>query len=346
MNKSPAVFYHYLWMLTVALLVSGFILPARYDMPYPQTLGPTFDPIVKQDYVRDISAGKPEVVVIGDSVVVFGVDQNTLTQELGVESYAMGMPGSTSAAWYLMLKNIVVESNPRPKYVILPFRDTILTLPTYRTTGYYFEIVDNFAQTREPVVTQLAYINALSPAEKIAEQYLPIYSARWKMRDGLDARLRYAASAAMFDCAAPCVNDALNYIFGKQQGVDVTALNNAVDDSQKILYSAEAYDFEKQIDKSFVPYMIQLAQENNITLVFVRTKTLVYPKYSSEPSGLRSYSQALAEYLSGQEHVAFINLAHDERLVPAYYLTTLHFNAEGKQVFTKILAEELKKIMK
>lgn len=332
-------------MLAAALLVTSFVLPARYGLPYPQQLGPTFDPVVKQEYIKEISAGKPEVVVIGDSVVVFGIDQNTLAKELGVNVYAMGMPGSTSAAWYLMLKNIIVEADVTPRYVILPFRDTILTLPTYRTTGYYFEIIDNFARPREPLVTELAYVNAMSPAEKFAEQYLPLYSARWKMRDGLDSRLRYSAPAA-FDCAIPCVNDALDLLFGKQQGVDVTALNNAVDDSQAILYTADAFNFEKQIDKSFLPYMIQLAKDNNFTLVFVRTKTLVYPTYDSEPSGLRSYSAALAEYLSKQDHTVFIDLGHDERLLPEYYLTTLHFNAKGKQLFTTILAQELKKFMK
>jgi hypothetical protein len=153
MNKAPAVFYHYLWMLAAALLLSGLILPARYALPYPQTLGPTFDPIVKQDYTKAISAGKPEVVVIGDSFVVFGVDRKLLTQELGAETYVMGLPGSTSAAWYLMLKNVIIEADVTPKYVVLPFRDTILTLPTYRTTGYYFEIVDNFARPNEPLLT-------------------------------------------------------------------------------------------------------------------------------------------------------------------------------------------------
>jgi len=344
MKNSPVIFTHYLWMLAVTALVSGIILPARYDMPYPQKLGPKFDPVVKQEYVKDISASKPEVVVFGDSVVLFGVDQNLLTQELGVESYVMALPGSTSAAWYLMLKNIILEADVVPKYAVLPFRDTILTLPTYRTTGYYFEIVDNFAQTHEPVVTQLAYVNALSPSEKIAEQYLPLYSARWKIRDGLDSRLRYAAPTA-FDCATPCVDDALDLIFGKQQGVDVTALNNAVDDSQKILYNAEAYDFENQVQKSFLPYMIQLAQENNITLVFVRTKTLTYPEYKTEPVGLREYGQSLDKYLSKQDNIVYMDLGHDQRPEAKYYADPIHLNAEGKRIFTQILAEQLKKVM-
>lgn len=342
MKSLPAVFRHYLWMLAAALLLGGFILPARYHMPYPHPLGPTFDPIVKMEYARQISALQPKVVVIGDSVVVFGVDQDALTRELGAPAYALGMPGSTSAAWYLMLKNIVAESTPVPPYVVLPFRDTILTLPTYRTTGYYFEIVDNFAGRHEPLVTQLSYLNAMSPLEKFAEAYIPLYSARWRLREGLDTRLRYGLSDKL-GIERERVNDALNYLFGKQQGLDATALNSAANDSPKILYNDQAYDFESQLEKSYLPHMIRLAQEHGFTLVFVRTKTQVYPDASAEPPGLRRYSAALADYLNAQENVLFLDLGHDPRLERKYYLTDLHFNAEGKQLFTKILAEELKK---
>ncbi len=345
MKNSPLLFRRYLWLLAAALLLGGLILLARYQTPYPYPLGPAFDPIIKKEYAKQISARKPKVVVIGDSVVVFGVDQQTLTRELGEPAYALGVPGSTSAAWYLMLKNIIADSNPIPPYVVLPFRDTILTLPTYRTTGYYFEIVDNFAGKHEPLVTQLSYLNAMNPLEKFAERYVPLYSVRWRLREGLDARLRYGL-AGRLGLRQERVNDALNYIFGKQQGLDFTALNSAADDSKQILYNDEAYDFERQLQKSYLPRMIQIAQQEGFTLVFVRTKTQAFPEASSEPPGLRRYSAALAEYLNAQENVVFIDLGHDSRLERKYYLTELHFNEQGKQLFTKILAEELKKRMR
>jgi lysophospholipase L1-like esterase len=185
----------------------------------------------------------------------------------------------------------------------------------------------------------------MSPLEKFAERYIPLYGARWRMRAGLDARLRYDAPR-MLDCGEMCVNDALNYLFGKQQGVDVTALNNAVDDSQKVLYNAEAYDFEKQLGKAFLPYMIQIAQENGFTLVLVRTKTLTYPELNTEPPGLRSYSASLAGYLNSQANVMYIDLSHDARFTPQHYTDSLHLNAEGKKLFTATLAEELKQRMK
>ncbi|MDD2922607.1 MAG: SGNH/GDSL hydrolase family protein [Anaerolineales bacterium] len=335
----------YLWILIVLLLSGSFILPSRYGIPYPQTLGPKFDPIIKREYINAITENKPDVVLLGDSILYFGVDQTQLTSLLNTETYSMGIPGSASAVWYLALKNMILESAHTPKYVVILFRDTVLTLPSFRTTGRYFELLDDFARTREPLTTELAFVNHMSPAEKIAERYFPLYSARWEIRIRLDGRLRYGAASALLNCPQPCADEALNSIFGKQ-GVDVVALNRAVEDSQQTLYTSAAMNFEKQIDKSFLPAMIRLAQENNVALIFVRTKTLTYPEYDSEPPALRAYIQSLKEYLSRQNGAAFLDLAHDKRIERAYFSDNLHFNAEGKTAFTQILADELKALVK
>lgn len=338
------MFSRYIWLLIAVLLIVNPIVPGRYDIPYPQTLGPKFDPIVKRERINAISESKPEIVLIGDSVLYFGIDQKQLTSQLNIETYSLGVPGSASAVWYLTLKNIILDADARPKYVIIFFRDTMLTLPAFRTTGRYFELLDDFAGPREPVVTELAFINQMSPVEKLAEQYFPLYSARWEVRKRLDARLRYGMSSALLNCPEPCADDALNSIFGKQ-GVDIVALNRAVEDSQQSLYTPAALDFEDQVDKSFLPAIIQKSKDNNITLIFVRTKTLVYPEYASEPSALRNYIQALGAYLAKQDHVVFLDLAHDERIKVEYFSDLLHFNAEGKTAFTKLFAEELKSLI-
>ena len=343
--NSKTIFVRYLWVFIGSLLVSSFILPSRYGIPYPQTLGPKFDSIIKREYVKKITENKPEIVLLGDSVLYFGVDQQSLTRNLGMETYSMGIPGAASAVWYLALKNMILKSAHTPKYVVILFRDSVLTLPWFRTTGRYFELLDDFARPREPLVTELAFINHMSAVEKIAEQYIPLYSARWELRTRLDGRIRYGTVSALLSCPQPCADDALNSIFGKQ-GVDVVALNRAVEDSQQSLYTSAALNFENQIDKSFLPAMIHLAQENNVTLLFIRTKTLTYPEYASEPPALRAYVKALKNYLSQQNNVSFLDFAHDERIEKSYFSDSLHFNAKGETAFTQILADELSRLLK
>ncbi len=337
--SSQNTFVRYLLILMVLTFASSLFLPRYYNIPYPKPLGMEFDPVIKKKPINAISEEKPNVVLIGDSVLFVGVDHEKLPQLLGVKTYSIAYPGAGSSIWYLALKNVVLEAAHTPKYVVIVFRDTKLTLPALHTTGPYFEALDDFAGRNEPLVTKLAYINQMSPIEKFAEQYLPIYSARWEIRRALDAHVRYTAPAAL-NCPAPCVNTALDSVFGKNT-MEITAFNRGVEN----LYAPEFLNFEKQVEKSFLPHMIQLAGENEIELIFVRTKSLVFPDRASEPPALRRYIETLGRYLGGYDHVHFIDFAHDERMKPSYFEDEVHFTAEGKEIFTQMLADALKLII-
>jgi hypothetical protein len=338
---SRSLFSRYLILLCISLLASVFFLPGLYGIPYPQELGPQtkFRPYIKKDNLNAIIEMQPKVVLLGDSVLHEGVDQELLSEEMGIKTYSIGLPGTASAVWYLVLKNTIVDAPVRPKYIVVLFRDTILTIPSFRTFGNYFAILDDYAGSREPLVTQLAFINSMSPAEKLAQQYLPLYSVRWKMRESMDVDLRYTLPLSLLNCPAECTDNAMNVTFGRQV-MDAIALQQAVYDSG-VLYAPENLNFEKQIDKSFLPAMIHVAQENNITLIFVRMKNLTYPDYASETPALRAYIKSLKTYLAEQDNVNYIDLAHDERILNSYFEDLLHLNAEGREAFTKILAGEL-----
>jgi hypothetical protein len=338
------LFQRYILYLAISLLILSLYLPLRYGIPYPKPLGPEFKPNVKREYGEVIAERRPEVVLVGDSVLYLGVDQESLSSQLGRETYSIGIPGSGSAVWYLILKNVIIESTPQPKYVMVFFRDTMLTIPSYRTTGRYFGIVDDFAGRNEPLVTELAFIDQMNPLEKLAEGYFPPYNARLEVREGLDNRVRYVAPSLLFDCAVECTDGAVNSVFG-QDRVNVTALNQAVEDAGRTLYSPQMMDFDARVERSFLPAMIQLAQENDITLILVRTKTMNFPEENSAPPVLREYISSFDEYLSAQEDVYFLDFGHDPRLLNSYYFDSLHFTDEGKAVFTALLAEELQKIV-
>jgi lysophospholipase L1-like esterase len=111
------------------------------------------------------------------------------------------------------------------------------------------------------------------------------------------------------------------------------------------LYAPAMMDFDSQVDRSFLPAMLQLAKENDLVLVFVRTKTLIFPEYTSEPFALRSYIQSLNSYVT-QRGAYFLDFAHDARIKDTYFFDNLHFNAEGREAFTQILANELEPLLK
>ena len=118
------------------------------------------------------------------------------------------------------------------------------------------------------------------------------------------------------------------------------ALNQMQEDAGKTLSAPEEMNFEKQVNDSFLPYLIQMAQENNISLIFIRTGI-----FGSDPPALEKYTEALDAYLSKQDHVFLVDFNHDPRSRKELYSDGLHFTEYGKVEFTKILASELVKIV-
>ncbi|GAB4546073.1 MAG: hypothetical protein Fur002_20770 [Anaerolineales bacterium] len=331
----------YLVLLVIALLASGLLLPRLYDMPYPYPLSAPskFKPSVKKNFLEALTEKQPEFVLLGDSVMHDGVDQAALSQMLGAEAYNIGIPGSGSAVWYLIFKNIVINAPVPPRSVVVLFRDTILTIPSFRTTGHYFEGLDDYARAKEPLLVELAFVDPMSPAEKLAQQYLPLYSARWRLREAIDSALRYTAAATL-GCSTRCVDDAMDSAFGKQ-ALDAIAMQQSIYDGGT-LYAPENMNFEKRVDNSFLPAMIHIAQSNNIELIFIRMKNMAYPQIEMEMPELRAYHRALESYLSTQDGVHYINLAHDERILDSYFIDQVHLSETGRVMFTQILANELK----
>jgi hypothetical protein len=343
---SRTLFHRYLLLLCVALLAVSFLVPRYYNIPYPKPLGPQtdFTPNVQRGSFKVIASEQPEITLIGDSVLYTGVEPEYLSKDLGVKTYMIAVPGIGSAVWYLIFKNVVLEARHRPKYIVIPFRDTQLTIPDFHTTGHYFSLVDEYATEREPLLVDLAYTGMMNPADKLADQYFPLYSARWSMREGLNNRLRYSAPM-LLGCGETCTNDALNAAMNKAAADNIiSSVQGAYD--VNVLYARSVLDFDHQVDRSFLPVIIDLARKNDITVIFVRMKNLDFPTSAYETPALTRYIQSLEEYLSRQDQVRYLDLSHDERILSSYFVADgAHFTEEGKLAFTKILAGELKKII-
>lgn len=337
MNTKPLLVRFAMFMFGV-LLASRFFLPVYYNVPYPAPLGPKFDSKIKADHQKWIQQNQPDIVLIGDSVLYEGIDPLLLNAELGNKTYAITVPGSGTASWYLLMKNVILESTHRPKYIVILFRNTMLTVPQYRTTGRYFALLDDFASKTEPLVADLAFINQMSPIEKFAEQYIPLYSLRLEIREDLNNLIRYRPTSTFAGCDRECTDNAVTSIFGRE--VDAIALHQMMEDAAQTLYAPHEMDFAKQVDESLLPYIIQLTQEHNVTLIFVKTKI-----FGAEPIELIEYSKLLEEYLMKSENVFLLDFTQDARIMQDFYADSLHMNSYGKEKFTKFLADALKQII-
>ena len=311
----------------------------RYELSYPFPLGPQLDRAVRKNHLKAITEQNPQIVLVGDSTLTKGVDPAQLAEGLDTSVYSIGLPGSASTLWYLIVKNNVVQAPVPPKYLLIFFRDSMLTMPGYRVQGQYLAQIDEYATPKDQILIERAFVGMMSPLEQFAEAYIPIYTARWQIRDGLEARLRYTPTK-MAGCDIGCTDAALSQIFG-DANTSAQGLNDAITSADSELYTPRSLDFENQVDKSFLPELINLSRAGNIQLVLIRIKTF---QFAQPFPDLDRYMNDLKAYAESND-VIMLDFADDPRLTADLYMDILHLNDQGKVIFTDILAETLKPLL-
>lgn len=336
-------FSRYFFLLLACLAASTFLLPRLYHLPFPSQPGPAFDDKTRPSLVKILQKNDIQLALIGDSVLQEGVDPQALSAALEVPAHSIAVPGSTSPFWYLILKNVILETVPPPRVVVVLFRDTILTLPNYHVNGGYVNELDQWAAAREDLLVQRAYLNFMNPLEKWALTWLPLYGARQRLTDAADFVSRNALPYLFQTCRGDCLAQAETDIF-HIDNVQPSLQQRALVEEEQFLYTPAAMDFDYWVDRSFLPEMIRLAREGGVRLVFVHERTLLFPSAVAEPEALRAYKAKLADYLRAND-VSLLDFSYDPRLPASGFNDALHMNAAGKAAFTQLLAEALRPLL-
>jgi hypothetical protein len=321
------------FMLILVLILAATLVPV-YDsrLAFPREAGPILDARVRTNHLKAIEENRPQVVLLGDSTLGASVDPTQLGELTEKSMYSISIPGSASALWYLVLKNNIAEAAYKPEYMLVVFRDTILTAPGYRVHGSYFDLVDEYAHPNDHLLMQNSFVGLMNPLEVMAEKYFPLYVARTDIRKGIDSKIRYFAPAVT-GCNVDCTDYALGEVF---MGADLEpgALMDAVGAAESYLYTFDQFDFERQVGRSYLPEMVQIANENNIKLVLVRIKVETHGR---DPK-LETYMNSLKNYVH-ENNVFLLDYGNDPRLTHDLFSDPMHLNPEGEIIFTQMVAD-------
>ncbi|MBI5297922.1 MAG: hypothetical protein HY869_20780 [Chloroflexi bacterium] len=331
----------YLALLGTLLLFSSFFLPAFFNGSYPHSAGPSFDRNATRQYLREFEKVRPEVILLGDSILTKGVDLETFQALSGKSAYKLDIPGSSSALWYLLVNSNIVEAEPAPQALVILFRDTILTAPTFRTTGPYFDLIDKFASPDDTLVLQRSYLVQLTPMQAALEMYFPPYSYRGDLRDKLDAGLRHVLPRQI-GCDRECADDAMTNVLGDMRAEVVAS---SIRGAESAIYTPAYLDFNAQVDASYLPEIIRLAQKRGIQLIFVRAPTYIFPDPADEPPALKQYLADMEAYLAARD-IPLIDLSQVQGIGLAQFIDPHHMSPEGKAIFTPVFAEAVKTVLK
>lgn len=336
-------FLRYFLLLLVTLIALNVYLPNRYGTPYPTQPGPKFTDAIRSRHILLMNKNQVRVVLVGDSALDTSVDAKILSTSLGIPSQAISIPGSTSAFWYLVVKNMILEAEKMPDTIIIFFRDTILTVPNYHVNGGYVHEIDEFATSNEAVLLERAYLNFMNPLEQWALSYLPLYNSREQLTETVDYYAWNMLPSLFMVCKRDCL-DRANAVVFHVDNLQKEWRNEALVDEQDILFTQQAMDFKAQVDSSFLPVIIQMVHENGLHLILVHERTFLFPSSSAEPEALHQYKADLAAYLR-ENDVTLLDFSYDARLPAELYTDPIHMNRNGKMIFTQILAEALKTLI-
>lgn len=332
-------FRQYSLILLALVVVSWIVIPLRYQVAYPREIKPQFDKYIRRKYVEQMDARHPDIVMLGDSMLRPAINETVLSQKLNRKILTIGLPGSASTLWYLIVKNNIIEAKVPPKVLVIVFRDTMMTVPGYRVTGRYFEQIDEFAGPKDEELVKKAYLNQMNPLEKLAEGYFPPFGSRWNIRQGVDSRIRYTMPNLGLGCDPTCMNNSMEIVFG-DANMDVNFLSDALAAADDYLYSKTALDFDQQVGESFLPDLIKLCQDHGIQLILVRMRILRFALPGSEPPGLETYNDGLRAYLAANG-VIYFDYSGESRLGRDQFSDPLHINPNGQAIFTEIFANDL-----
>jgi len=336
-------FHRYLLLLLSIIAVSWLIIPRWLGIQFPRPAGPHFDERVRKKYITLLNKNQPDIVMLGDSTLLEGVNPDLLSELTGEKVSNFSALGSASAYWYIVLKNNIVIAEHPPKTVIVVFRDTMLTAPGFRVYGGFLDNLDEFAGDHETVLLEKAYLNEMSRVDIWLDEHIPLYSAREDIRGRIDSRIRYLVPGWL-SCDRKCTDNATFNIFTSAE-LEPGQLQSRVTTVEQYLYTPSQLDFQRNVEKSFLPEIIRLTQEHGIQLIVVRLKPNTIRTVRLDSQAVRQYVEDLSEYLE-ENNVIFLDYGRDPRIASGYYRDNLHLNSEGKVVFTQILADGLNEVLK
>jgi len=283
---------------------------------------------------------KPDVVFMGNSMLTEGVDMDRFTEYTNTLTMRLARGGSESAWWYLVLKNVIVETPKKPKLVVVFFRDTFLTMPDYRVNGKYKVNLNDFCNEQEPVLDRLAYLKGADGLSYMVNKYVPLFRQREKIQNNIESFIKYKCAAKVLGTDTKGINTATAAVF------DGNKMNHELMTARQLSVELESKEnFQDALEKSFLPHIIDVAENNDIQLTFVRIKRRRDAVPDSQPEYLKRYITNLKQYLESRG-TYLIDYTDNLNIKLEHFAEGDHLNKEkGAPVFTKMLAEDLKPII-
>lgn len=332
--------------VSVLLTVAVALAPALF---LPVTI--QREPYIGKMIHQELQKIKPDFVFIGNSMLLSRINDSHLEQLLGGKKvYSIVNFGGLSAIHYLSFKYLFLPANITPKKVFIFFRSNQFIRPKMRTTDQLaLKTIQRLTPAPDTVFEQIVHGRSRSIIDIVYDNLIsifPVAATQEKIRSKLSNLALFMASIWHLDDG---------HIAKKQQSILTQAnkrfsftsgsLRADIDTESKQKNSDKnSYDFKNRVADSFLPHILQLARNKNISLVFIRVQDRPAENGAiPDPPELQAYMRDLKTYLT--EHNALLyDFTGDPELPLSVYHDGDHIKDQKKytELFFRRVGDFLK----
>ena len=208
---------------------------------------------------RRLAKERPEVVLLGDSMLETRIEPRRLNELARVRCSVLEQSGSSSAMWFLMMKNVIAELEPPPRWAIVFFRDRQLTVPTHRTEGGYRLTMEDYMRDTEPLVDALVPRRRTGPDRWLERASLEVWPMQHRRTVWGEKVKSWALDAVASSRDYQGIRDATRELFDlKKLRADGGYNESGGGGKQKL--DDEAHDFATAVARSFLPSTLAVAR--------------------------------------------------------------------------------------
>jgi hypothetical protein len=285
---------------------------------------------------RDALASRPPAFVfVGNSMLQSRLDVALLEELLGAPVAFLARGGGMSAQFYLRFKNHLIASGARPSRVFVMFRDDFLMDPTWRTDGAYREAIEILATDHEPVLNELLGSGAPSGSLQEPFGWIPARPVR-READQVVASLSDAAASWL---APELTTEQRRQVVNDAFALD--ALRADIEVEGQGLGSADlSVPFERRLPRSFLPSMLDLADDHGLELSFVRVQRRQRLAQTGDDPELATFMDEFAAWVA-ERGARFHDLSGHPAITADFYGEGDHVAAERRADYTRLFVELL-----
>jgi hypothetical protein len=286
---------------------------------------------------RLMKRDQPAWVLLGNSMLNSRVDPDFLQQLSGKSLMKMGAAGSKSPVWFLLLKQVILGAEVKPRCVTVFFRERDLTWPENemaRNEGMV-ERLNGREEPEWPLVMasyDAAVHSSFAGGVKAVTTAFQSLLTGDKLRAWGRGKMQKLAflltngwQPAPDDARRAQMNDRLSLDHQRQttRPREEAVRRTPAEEHQE--RTTEPTEFDPAPHESFLPHMVALAAERGVQLHFHRVR---YRFYKPEEDRDKAYIAALKSYLK-QHGAVLTDESTDPAIKPEMYVDDYHINTAG-----------------